>query len=63
VEAAPAQTIESGRNIGFDDAVIVPKHRPRRDIARRNYRITQNGHAALLQCSPLQTPQEWERCD
>ena len=51
VETAPAQTVETRGNAGFDDAINARSRRPR-FYRRKNRRITQVGHAALLRCSP-----------
>src|SRR6266404_2530663 len=50
VEAAPAQTVETRGNAGFDDAIIIASRRPSRGGPRYNCRVTHGGHAALLQC-------------
>src|SRR5712671_6188646 len=60
VEAAPAQTVETRRNAGFDDAIFVRGYRPRRANRRKNRRIAQAGHAALLQYLPLTNSTEIE---
>jgi len=59
VETAPAQTVETEGNTGFDDGIIVvPSRRSHCGGRRKNCRIAHAGHAALLQCSPFASSTE-----
>jgi hypothetical protein len=50
MEAAPVQIVETRRNAGFDDAIVIESRRLDRGSRRNNCGVTHGGHAGLLQC-------------
>ena len=58
VKAAPAQSVETRRNTGLDDAIVVPWRGSRWTDLRNNRRIAHDGHATLLRCLSFASPTE-----